>query len=282
MGRVFMDINMDNLALRCFNKVLEPAEEAAGRQPLFRRHALLLKAICLLNEAEKDPKVEVPAGLALWARAEGLPLSEEAGALPLDQQIAQWEEEARPQGSGASGGGSSDLSVALGLLRLLEGPTSEAPRAFANALLASDATSDGCFSGQDRLAVKWNMLGAVMANRGRHEDALHALEQALRLNQHYPRALMNRSISQSVLGQHRQAAASCVTALGKIPLWSTDAVWAVLQQAVGRVDDGDELVEAVEKKNITQVRKLLAPELASVPKTDPEPDVAALLGKIGL
>merc|ERR1719330_193613 len=75
LGRVFMDLNIDALALRCLNKAagLDEELEARGAAPMpaTRRNALLLRAVCLLNEAETDTLTEVCDCLNLWLDAAG-------------------------------------------------------------------------------------------------------------------------------------------------------------------------------------------------------------------
>lgn len=61
LARLFMDLNNDTLALRCINKVTEPEHRPCSAADVptdagairVRQHALLLRAICLLNEAER-------------------------------------------------------------------------------------------------------------------------------------------------------------------------------------------------------------------------------------
>jgi len=258
-GRLFMDVNMDRLALRCFNKVLEPPEAGQAENEddpaspaLVRRYALLLKAICLLNEAEGDPKAEVSACLELWLRAERQ-ASDSEDQPPLQARIEQWREAA-----GTTAG--ADSAVALGLLLLLQGPNSAAPHVFAEALKApEDCTS--CFGGPARYAARWNMFGAVLANRELYKGALEAYRQALGRQPSYPRALMNSAIAHSEVGEHRQAVACYAFALGKIPIWSTDSVWPLLKKAVSNLADSEDLAEAAEAKNLTKVRQILGPEL---------------------
>jgi len=219
---------------------------------LVRRHALLLKAICLLNEAEGDPKAEVSACLELWLRAEGQ-TSDSEEQPPLEVRMEQWRQAA---GTTAC----ADSAVALGLLLLLQGPDSAAPQAFAEALKApEDSTS--CFGGPARYAARWNMFGAVLANRCLYKDALQAYRQALGHQPSYPRALMNSAIAHSEVGNHRQAVACYACALGKIPIWSTDGVWPLLQKAVSNLTDSEDLAEAAQAKNLTKVRQILGPEL---------------------
>lgn len=254
-----MDVNLDRLALRCFNKVLEPPEagqtgndDDPASPALVRRHALLLKAICLLNEAEGDPVAEVSACLELWWRAEGQSSDTEDQPL-LDVRIKQWRE-----ASGKTAG--ADSAVALGLLLLLQGPDAAAPQAFMEALKAPE-DSGSCFGGPGRYAARWNMLGAVLAKRTLYKGALEAYRQALGHQPSYPRALMNSAIAHSEVGEHREAVACYACMLGKIPVWSTDAVWATLQKAISDLPDSEDLAEAAKEKNLTKVRQLLGPEL---------------------
>ena len=65
-GVLLMDLNNDRLALRCFNVILEEGSSRPPSPPNVRRHALLLKAICSLNESTGDPLAEVSSILEQW------------------------------------------------------------------------------------------------------------------------------------------------------------------------------------------------------------------------
>uniref|UniRef100_A0A7S4W4D9 peptidylprolyl isomerase n=1 Tax=Alexandrium monilatum TaxID=311494 RepID=A0A7S4W4D9_9DINO len=279
-GRLFMDLNMDRLALRCFNKVLEPPEtagDASEQSPdpaasaATRRHALLLRAVCLLNEAEGDPQVEVSECLGTWLRHVWDAAPAGGGKEPLEEQLTRWRE-----AEGAAAG--ADSAVALGLLDLLGGKASAVQR-FADALRAPE-DEGSCFGAAERRAVKWNMLGAVLANRKRYEDALLAYAEALGLQPKYPRALINRGHSFSGKGQLPEAAAAYAEALALSPSWSAEAMWPLLAKAAEDQTAVDELAEAAKGKNLTRVRELLKPWTA-MPDAPKEP-IADVLARLDL
>ncbi|CAE7222252.1 FKBP62 [Symbiodinium natans] len=185
-GALLMDVNIDRLALRCFNTVFErPVQNEDAEKALFevRQHALLLKSICLLNEAAEDPQAEITECLEKWLSMAHPGFGSEDA---LEQKLLRLRDE---QGSKAS----ADLAVALGLLQLLQGQESVAST-FGSALLAPE--DESYFGASRRCATRWNMLGAVLANRGRPEDAVRAYRCALYWQPHYPRALINLAMAE--------------------------------------------------------------------------------------
>mmetsp|Transcript_43141 Transcript_43141/g.94010 ORF Transcript_43141/g.94010 Transcript_43141/m.94010 type:complete len:555 (-) Transcript_43141:97-1761(-) len=276
MGRLLMDLNMDRLALRCFSKVVIPSEDIAGGDPAAapataRQHAWLLRAVCLLNEAEGDPKVEVSECLDSWMR-EACPVSADGSA--LEGWLSRWREKTD---AGA------DVAIASGLLQLLNGKDTVLSD-FAAALYAMDCDGS-CFGDARRRASKWNMLGAVLANRGRHEDALEAYEQALALQPHFPRALVNRGIALAARRRYLEAAFAYASALQMMPLWCATSLWPVLMKIASDQAAGDEpaldgLLEAAEAQNLTKVLQVLKPVARTEgPREEP---VAEVLLRMGL
>merc|ERR1711939_251875 len=107
-----------------------------------------------------------------------------------------------------------------------------------------------------RRATRWNMLGAVVANRERHEHALVAYEEALRLQPQYPRALVNRAIALIARGDGKGAAASCALVLSVVPEWAAESTWVLLKKAAAEAGSPDGLLDAVEQRNLLRVREL--------------------------
>jgi len=214
---------------------------------------LLLRAVCLLNEAEKDALVEVSACLVLWLSVcEGAPAAD--GEEKVGARIARW------RAGGGVGAPGADAAVAQGLLHLLHG-REEALQAFSDALLApSDETS--CFGPEHRRAAKWNMLGAVLANRNRHKHALVAYEQALTAQPHYARALTNLGIAQQALPDPAAAAAAFTAALELVPDWSSPVIWQMLKKAIQeQPGERGAIAEAASQKSLPRLRELLGPAL---------------------
>lgn len=259
LARLFMDLNNDTLALRCINKVTEEehqpcsvADVPDGVEMLrVRQHALLLRAICLLNEAEGDMQLEVGGCLQRWLGALGVAKNGDV----IDERLA----ELRAQGG-------TDICVAHGLLLLVRGKGDDALLAFVDALRAPD-DEDACFGGRARMATKWNMLGAVLANRQRQEHALAAYEQALALHPYFPRALNNRGIALVAGADLKSAAGAYAMALKVSPEWLAPAFWPHLQKCAGDVQDVEGLAEAAQKKNLSGILELLG--LAAGPAEDP-------------
>mmetsp|Transcript_19986 Transcript_19986/g.55261 ORF Transcript_19986/g.55261 Transcript_19986/m.55261 type:complete len:277 (-) Transcript_19986:131-961(-) len=271
-----MDVNLDRLALRCFNKILEEPDADAGVEaavPATRQHALLLKAIALLNEAQGSPETEVSECLEVW-----LQRVPEAAGSGLDQGTSLIDRISQlRQSKGAEA--SADLAVAMGVLRLLSGVPS-APT-FADALRAPE--DDGSLFGMAALrAMKWNMLGAVLANAKRYQHALVAYGQALALQPYYPRVLVNRGIAFAQLGQHLQAAATCARAIEIVPAWSAPAIWPQLQKAADDQSSMEELAEVVRNKNLVRALELLKPSLCDVEPATAEEPVVDVLARIDL
>lgn len=264
LARLFMDLNNDTLALRCINKVTE--EEAAAGIEAFstaegdsmlemlrvRQHALLLRAICLLNEAEGDMQLEVGGCLQRWLGALGLAKSGDV----IDERLSELRAE-----------GGADICVAHGLLLLVRGNGDDALLAFVDALRAPE-DEKACFGGMARRATKWNMLGAVLANRQRQEHALAAYEQALVLHPHFPRALNNRGIALVAKADLKSAAGAYARALKVSPEWLAPAFWPHLQKCASDAQDVEGLNEAAQKKNLSGVLEILG--VAAGPAEDPE------------
>jgi len=105
------------------------------------------------------------------------------------------------------------------------GDFDEAAAAFAAALTLDDAPAIG-------VHTLHNNRAAALAALGRHEDALHAADEALRtggasfVKAHYRRALALQS-----LGRHEEAAAACTAGLGA-PGGADNEQLATLQQQV--------------------------------------------------
>eukprot|EP00928_Gymnodinium_smaydae_P042027 TRINITY_DN2836_c1_g3_i1.p1 TRINITY_DN2836_c1_g3~~TRINITY_DN2836_c1_g3_i1.p1 ORF type:complete len:610 (-),score=145.89 TRINITY_DN2836_c1_g3_i1:215-2044(-) len=293
LGRLLMDLNVDRLAMRCFDRAIQGESStdttSSGDADLHaehrRRNALLLKAICLLNEAEGDPVAEVSTCLTAWLQAaQGKNTCTEEGKdeqLPIRDRIEKWvNDETCQAGTTQSVASGADACIARGLLDILTG-SEGAPNMLALALRQKEeqGTDDTCFGSSSRRAVKWNMLGAVLANRQRYEHAFVAYREALRLRPHYPRALINLGIAQNACkgsdSTSLAAVGSYAKALRVLPAWAGEAVWQMLQQvASGGIAGGEEggadrsgvyeeLAEAVRLKNLTRVQDLLSSALPS-------------------
>eukprot|EP00930_Biecheleria_cincta_P089339 TRINITY_DN78622_c0_g1_i1.p1 TRINITY_DN78622_c0_g1~~TRINITY_DN78622_c0_g1_i1.p1 ORF type:complete len:556 (-),score=157.24 TRINITY_DN78622_c0_g1_i1:43-1638(-) len=280
-GTLLMDINIDRLALRCFNIVFDrPVEasddEARNTLAAVRRRAGLLKAICLINEAPSDPHAEVTECLEAWMRDAYPSFKSGKDGTALDHQIIEWR---RNEGTAAS----ADVEIALGVLQLLQGKESPAPQSFAAALRAPEDL-ESCFGTAGRKGARWNMLGAVLANRGRPEHAILAYQQALAYQPHYPRALTNMGIAKEALQEPLEAAACYAAALALVPGWASDELWALLQKAAaGAAGNLEELQDAARKKDLTQVRGLLGAHCAwRLPSSGELPSAAEVLAKMGL
>jgi len=273
-GMLLMDLNIDRLALRCFNTIFErPVSTEAGdtaRLDPVKKHSLLLKAICLVNEADGDPKAEVTACLDRWMREAHADYLPTADGTPLDTCISDFRKE---KGIGAS----ADTAVALGLLQLLGGQEA-ALQTFAAALRAP--VDDSCFGCEARRSTRWNMLGAVLANRNQLEHALLAYKEAVSRQPHYPRALINMGIAQERRSDHLSAIACYAAAIACAPLWSAGEIWASLEKVAVAQSSIDELARAAKEKDLTQVQSLLS----SVPSpTASQPNsTEEVLAKIGL
>eukprot|EP00747_Dinoflagellata_sp_TGD_P163339 gnl/TRDRNA2_/TRDRNA2_181912_c0_seq1.p1 gnl/TRDRNA2_/TRDRNA2_181912_c0~~gnl/TRDRNA2_/TRDRNA2_181912_c0_seq1.p1 ORF type:complete len:611 (+),score=157.31 gnl/TRDRNA2_/TRDRNA2_181912_c0_seq1:160-1833(+) len=249
LSRLFMDLNVDALALRCLNKVISgemptgfPQAEGAKPLSVTKQHAMLLRSICLLNEAEGDPKAEVTASLEEWINE-----SQGSNGSTLETRLSQWRD-----GAGIMAG--ADAAIAHGLLHLISG-RDDVIQAFADALAASEYDGS-CFGDERRRATRWNMLGAVVANRERHEHALVAYTEALRLQPQYPRALVNRAIALIARGDGKGAAASCALVLSTVPEWAAESTWVLLKKAALETGSPDGLPDAVEQRNLLRVREL--------------------------
>mmetsp|Transcript_98030 Transcript_98030/g.282764 ORF Transcript_98030/g.282764 Transcript_98030/m.282764 type:complete len:578 (-) Transcript_98030:29-1762(-) len=272
LGRLYMDMNVDCVALRCLNRAagIRDVEVAAGQPPEeVRRVALLLRAVCLLNEAGEQALEQVSACLEQWLDAMGAPEADDADVLA---RIDAWRN---------GGGGGADAAVAQGLLRLLHG-RADAPSAFAAAVVAAEdgaeASSSSCFGSAERLAVRWNMLGAVLASRGRCEEAVAVYDEALALQPYYPRALTNRGLSLHTRNDNMAAAGAWTAAVGLLPNWATVMTWPLLAKAV----EGDPaLAEAAEQRSLPRLRELLG-AAAEVPSQRAGKPPAAVLGPMKL
>mmetsp|Transcript_75419 Transcript_75419/g.157237 ORF Transcript_75419/g.157237 Transcript_75419/m.157237 type:complete len:534 (+) Transcript_75419:85-1686(+) len=256
LGRLFMDLNVDQLAIRCLNRAagISGASEGISAEKPVRRNALLLRAICLLNEAEADPLKEVSDCLGLWLDACDRPAKGDQEG--VDERIAEWREsEVEPALA-------ADVAVAHGLMHLVHG-REEAAKAFGDAILAANSAAS-CFGCERATATKWNMLAAVMSNRKQPENALSAYQQALVLQPHYPRALVNRGIALQSMANARSAAASFANAVELMPDWCAPLVWPMLKKAVEDDPTPDAtLAEAARDESVPKLRELLGPVLTS-------------------
>jgi len=261
-GVLLMDLNNDRLALRCFNVILEEGSSRPPSPPNVRRHALLLKAICSLNESTGDPLAEVSSILEQW----WLEVS------PATPGVEQPSIDTRLELCLGESNTSADFAVALGVIRVLQGHNS-APNYFVSALTAPE--DDGSFFGDVcRRATKWNMLGAVLANRGKPDSAIVAYQQALCLQPHYPRALVNEGISHAARKSLSQAAASFVAALAVSTPWSAQPIWPLLEDVAKDVDG--ELEPLTKEKNISRLQELVGP----IARGSPSP-ICEVLAEMG-
>jgi len=255
LGRFFMDLNVDRLALACLTRCVDMKEASSddAEETVEQRNALLLSAICLLNEAEGDPLIEVCRALSAWLAAHGrVPRTgSSAEADVIQDELQQW----RHQGAGA------DAAVAHGLLHLVRGDDACLVD-FAVALQAPEHAGP-FFSNPARRATKWNMLGAVLSNRGRREHALIAYEQALKQQPHYPRALLNQGIAHDAMNEHVKAITSCALALRVVPDWAQYDLWALIRKAAGQSGDAA-LAEAAREGSLGKLCGVLEfPQLQS-------------------
>lgn len=259
-GVLLMDLNIDRLALRCFNTVFErPVEESLeeSAKPL-RQHALLLKSICLLNESA-DAQAEITECLQHWlqmAHKGEHQLSPEERLLQLREQ-GTW---------------TADTAVALGLLQLLTGQDS-VPETFASAVVAEDSSF---FGAEARRSTRWNMLGAVLNNRGFHEQAIEVWRHALQCQPQYPRALVNMAMAQLKCGSFLAACASQAQALKASPVWATEEIWVQLEKEAMAQTNIDDLAEAVRARRIEKVQELLEPHAEHLDTTNLEPPLEVL------
>lgn len=266
-GALLMDLNIDRLALRCFNTVFErPAEPESAAQPL-RQHALLLKAICLLNESS-DAEADISECLEKW-----LQLAHPGEAGSVVERLQRLKEE---------GKGTADTVVALGLMQLLQSQESLV-NTFADAVILDDLKEgDSFFGTQQRRATRWNMLGAVLANRGQPEKAISVWRQALQCQPHYPRALVNMAMSQLKCGDFLGACASQAKALKVLPPWATEEIWQQLEKEAQAQTNIDELFEAVHSRHITKVEELLEPHASMLETSQLDTDPAKVLKSLKL
>jgi tetratricopeptide (TPR) repeat protein len=253
LGRLYMDLNIDAIALSCIAEAIESQEGST------RQHAILLSAICLLNEAESDVDKEVSRALAYWLSL-ARPASDAPTIANLDEQLRQW------RGSGKAG---VDAAVAHGVMHLARGQMDEALQDFVAVLHAPEDESH-CFGIPRCQATKWNMIGAVLANRKREKDSLVAYEWALRLQPHYPRALFNQGIALQALSRPLEAARSFAQVLRITPSWAADMVWPGLAKASDDCDravcsdvDHAGLAEAGKERNFAKVNSILGPYIFS-------------------
>jgi len=256
LGRSLMDLNFDALALRCLNKITdEPKAYETGAPATTKKFALLLRAICLLNEAEDDPKAEVSNALAIWF-AEAGPVDK--SGMSLNSQLEAWRSSSAPAGA--------DAAVAHALLHLVYG-RDEALQAFADAITSAES-ADSFFGDARRQSTRWNMLGAVLANRGRHEHALLAYKRSLHYQAHYPRAFQNRGIAAAASGDHVAAVASYAAALEIVPEWASPPLWSILEKEAKDEVAVDGLVEAAEMRYLSKVKDLIRPSFAGFAVSD--------------
>mmetsp|Transcript_16878 Transcript_16878/g.29224 ORF Transcript_16878/g.29224 Transcript_16878/m.29224 type:complete len:129 (-) Transcript_16878:76-462(-) len=103
------------------------------------------------------------------------------------------------------------------------------------------------------------MLGAVLANRGRPDDAIQAYRQALHLQPHYPRALINFAMAELKRGAFLEAAAAQAAAIASLPSWASGDIWAQLEKEALAQTTIDDLAEAARSRHISKVRELLDP-----------------------
>lgn len=265
-GVLLMDLNIDRLALRCFNTVFErPVDESQeeNAKPL-RQHALLLKSICLLNESS-DAQGEITECLEKW-----LEMSHPGEhKLSPEERLLQLRQE---------GIWTADTAVALGLLQLLKGEDSVA-ETFASAVVAEDKTF---FGAEARRSTRWNMLGAVLANRGFPEQAIEVWRHALQCQPQYPRALVNMAMSQLKCGSFLAACASQAQALKASPVWATEEIWVQLEKEAMAQTNIDDLAEAVRAHHINKVQELLEPHASHLDTTQLKQGPSEVLKKMKL
>lgn len=266
LGRFYMDLNIGSLALCCLD------EAQGSEEKLTQQHASLLSAICLLNEADSDTEKEVSEALCAWL-AVALP-SSSAEPADLGEQLGHWLKMDGPR---------ADIAVAQGVLHLAGGRLDDALEDFARVLRAPD-DERGFFGNERRQATKWNMLGAVLANRGRHSEALNAYEWALRLQPHYPRALTNQGVSLQAASQPTKAAASFAKAIAIVPPSFSQELWPMLEKAAESSEHAEHvsLAEAAAERNFTKVQALLATEMAPLAADRCEQDLEEVLNRLGL
>eukprot|EP00927_Polykrikos_kofoidii_P058192 TRINITY_DN52571_c0_g1_i1.p1 TRINITY_DN52571_c0_g1~~TRINITY_DN52571_c0_g1_i1.p1 ORF type:complete len:578 (-),score=122.34 TRINITY_DN52571_c0_g1_i1:27-1760(-) len=254
LGRLFMDLNNDGLALRCLNNITRYAANQTNIEsatveappPETRQHALLLSAICLLNEAQDDPEKEVSDCINEWLVA-ACPVTGEAS---IESKLERWR-----VGAGRAAG--ADAAIAHCLFYIVSG-RDECLHALSDALAASE--DDGSFFGDvKRRAMKWNMLGAVLANRSQFSRAKMALQQALALQPNYPRALNNLGISLEATNDFPEAARMYIAAMDMVPAWAAREFQSMLERIAEKLMDVEGMEEAVKAGSFERAKALLKP-----------------------
>jgi len=255
LAKLSMDLNIDSIALNCLHSIINTDaadtddDNGPGRIPAtLRKDALLIQSICLLNE--DDPAAEITECIEAWlAQAEVGPSCRAASpsSLPLEERLASM-----CKGAASGGSDAADAAVAHGLLLLIRGSASVAVQSFADALRVP-AVTECCF----RVANRWNMLGAVLANLGRSEQAIVAYDRALSLQPHYPRALINKAIALQAKEDPRGAAEAYAAAFTILPSWCLPPYWPAFLKVAEEMPSSDALVEAARKANLTKVLEIL-------------------------
>eukprot|EP00929_Paragymnodinium_shiwhaense_P091397 TRINITY_DN51373_c0_g1_i1.p1 TRINITY_DN51373_c0_g1~~TRINITY_DN51373_c0_g1_i1.p1 ORF type:complete len:537 (+),score=171.84 TRINITY_DN51373_c0_g1_i1:115-1725(+) len=272
MAKLYMDMNLDRLALKALNQITERTGSPYSIPATCKRHARLLRAICLLNEAQTDPLEEISKCLEDWLT---FVKPEEAPGADVGERLAALR---------ADGSAGADAAIGHCLLLLVKGDPEGCLKAIAASLKSPEQEDGAFFSHPARRAAKWNMLGAVLANRGQQEQALVAYEQALQLQPQYPRALNNQGIAFEGSGDVASAAKAYGAALQISPDWASQAFWPMLRTVSEKPGSPDGLEEAAKSESLAKVREILqlpSPDSAVVPPMAPQSAVNALVDKLG-
>lgn len=241
LAQLYMDLNLDAQALQCLNSIARDKDVVDEPSKSVRSSQLLLKSICFLNEAPNNVTESVESCIEDWCcQADGA-----ASETHPDLQARLTALDSNPDFG-------VDAAVARALLHLVRGEHAKSVEALAFSVQDPEASSKTF-----RPATRWNMLGAVLANSGKKDEAVLASKQALRTKTHYPRALTNQGIALQALNDHSGAAGSFAQALAIVPAWASEELWAFLGASARQMENPGRLLEAVNEKAVSGVQELL-------------------------
>mmetsp|Transcript_54703 Transcript_54703/g.100689 ORF Transcript_54703/g.100689 Transcript_54703/m.100689 type:complete len:884 (+) Transcript_54703:76-2727(+) len=267
---LYLDLRADAVAVLCLERFLNPKDLPPAPKSLLR-HAHLLCAICMLTQAGDGAKMAIERSLVAWleaARADDL-LAEEQQANQKKQGpgvLVMLAVEAIKESTALA----MDACIGISILSLAtNGSATDAANKLAQAI--SKPEVQGSFFGDPRRrAMKWNLMGAVLARDGRPEAAIMAYAKAVEGRQNYPRALVNMAAALSSRGKRKQAAAAYAHAAQTMPKSLAADVWKALGQVAAGMKEEEgsiDLVRAVVKHNAQEFLERLGTglELPSVP-----------------
>lgn len=265
LAQLYMDLNLDAQALRCLNSIMP--EKDASQEPLksTKSTRLLLQSICFLNEAPDNTADSVNSCIETWCQ--------ETDCADGDTQPDLLN---RLKAMDSSPDFGVDAAVARALLHLVAGEHKQSVEALASVAQKCEASSKTF-----RPATRWNMLGAVLANSGKKDQALLAYTQALRSQRHYPRALTNQGIAQQALNDHHAAATSFAQALAIVPAWASEELWAYLGASARQLENPGSILEAVKEQAVSGVQELLKRDSNSKESDDTLLSPRSVLQKLG-